>query len=76
MTGPEALAYIARMAPIWRDRKPSGRYILHRLPRDLWCPMHGQVTRFHFCNVTCAVGGFKCLPGCSRAACEGPGVAG
>ena len=28
------LAYIARMAPIWRARKPSGRFVLHRLPHD------------------------------------------
>lgn len=76
MTGPEFFAYIDRMAPIWRARKPSGRYVLHRLPRDRACPMHGWVTKFHFCQVDCAVSGFKCLPGCSEAACKGPGVAG
>ncbi len=70
MTGAEALAYIARMAPIWRERRPSGRYVLHWLPRVSWCPMHGRVTKYHFCRVNCAVSGFKCLPGCSREECE------
>lgn len=74
--GALTLAYIARMAPIWRARKPSGRYILNRLPRDRACPMHGWVTKHHFCPVDCAVSGFKCLPGCSKAECDRPGVAG
>ena len=76
MTGAEAFTHIARMAPIWRARPPSGRYVLHRLPRDRACPLHGWVTKHHFCRVDCAVSGFKCLPGCSKAACEGPGVSG
>ena len=46
------LAYIARMAPIWRDRPPSGRYILHRLPCDRHCPRHGAVTKVHLCKTT------------------------
>jgi hypothetical protein len=67
------LAYIARMAPIWRARPASGRYIMHRLPRGHWCRTHGPVTRYHACKATCSASGFKCLPGCSRAECEGVG---
>ena len=71
VTGLEALAHIARMAPIWRARKPSGRFILQRLPHDRWCPMHGQVTKHHFCQVSCAVSWFKCVTGCNEAKCKG-----
>lgn len=69
------LTYIARMAPIWRARRPSGRFVRHRLPCDRFCHKHGPVTRFHFCQHNCVVSEFKCLPGCSRAECERPGVA-
>lgn len=51
MTGAEALAYIARMAPIWRSRPPSGNYVLHWLPRGCWCDKHGPVTKYHYCNL-------------------------
>lgn len=36
-------------ARIWRDRPPSGSYIMHRIPRDWWCAKHGQVSKWHEC---------------------------
>lgn len=59
-------------ARIWRDRPPSGKFILHRLPHVAWCNRHGPVTRYHTCAETCRQGGFSCLPGCS-AECAAPG---
>lgn len=38
------------LAKVWRGRSPSGRYILHRIPRDWWCPKHGPVTKWHECD--------------------------
>lgn len=62
-------------ALLWRNRRPSGRFILHRIRCDHWCQRHGPVTRFHTCAATCAAGGWACLPGCSEAECGKTGVA-
>lgn len=56
---------LVELARLWRDRPPSGKYILHRLPQTAWCNRHGPVTKYHTCGETCRRGGFKCLPGCS-----------
>ena len=61
-------------ARILRDRPPSGRFILHRLPKTAWCSRCGPVTRYHTCPATCRANGFTCLPGCS-AECNRPGAA-
>jgi hypothetical protein len=37
-------------ARMWRDRPPSGNFILHRIPRDHWCPKHGLVPKWHECD--------------------------
>lgn len=60
-------------ARIWRDRPPSGRFILHRMPKDGWCNRCGPVTRYHTCRETCRSNGFTCMPGCSQD-CNKPGV--
>lgn len=44
--------YLRLMAPIWRDRPQSGIFVLHRIPRDRRCPLHGPVTKFHMCKAT------------------------
>ena len=36
-------------ALLWKDRPPSGLYIMHRVPRDHWCRRHGRVTKWHEC---------------------------
>jgi hypothetical protein len=56
-------------AAIWRRRPPSGLFVLHRLKRSRFCYNHGQVTKYHFCQISCALSEFRCLPGCSRAEC-------
>ncbi len=65
---------IIAKARIWRARPPSGRFILHWLPKAGWCNRCGPVTRYHTCSATCRDNGFTCLPGCS-AACNAPGAA-
>ena len=42
-------ADLVALAKAWRDRPPSGRYILHGIPRNWWCPTHGPVTKWHEC---------------------------
>ena len=39
-------------ALIWRDLPPSGKCIMHTIPRKHWCPRHGRVTSIHICPVT------------------------
>jgi hypothetical protein len=60
----------AEKALVWRSRPPSGKFILHRLPKAVWCNRCGPVTKFHHCRETCKASGWQCLPGCSKADCS------
>jgi hypothetical protein len=42
--------HLVALARIWRDRSPSGKYVMHRIPRDHWCQKHGLVTKWHECD--------------------------
>ncbi len=48
MPGPDA--DLAALAKVWRDRPPSGKFVLHQLPRNWWCPKCGAVTKWHQCG--------------------------
>jgi hypothetical protein len=67
--GTNFVAGLESKAKLWRSRKPSGKFILHWLPRRGWCPVHWRVTKYHHCSVTCSIMAFRCTPECSKSTC-------
>jgi hypothetical protein len=51
MSGESFLQRMRPLARLWRDRPPSGGFVLHRMPHDRWCPRRGPVTRYHGCPI-------------------------
>jgi len=48
---PQRITLSRAVAKIWRGRPPSGKFIMHGVPRDHWCEHHGAVTKWHQCKM-------------------------